>query len=156
MASGADPIDELLGGACAGDALPGAVAIVVDTDGVVYEGAAGRLSVDGDAPVRVDTMFRNASMTKALATTGALQLSSRAGSGSSDASIDAAGVRPSCRCSTASTATRRACGRRRSRRRFASCSTTPSGCGYFFTNEKLVRYARLTGAPTVLTACSAA
>ncbi|BBX18712.1 serine hydrolase [Mycolicibacterium duvalii] len=59
-------IDELLHNATAGGALHGVAATVVDRDGVLYQGAAG------DA--KPDSMFRNASMTKAVATTAALQL----------------------------------------------------------------------------------
>src|SRR5262245_24576839 len=68
-------IDEILGTAVADRKVPGAVALVVDRDGVVYEGAAGRTRADGaGAAVTPTTMFRIASMTKALATVGVLQL----------------------------------------------------------------------------------
>src|SRR5580692_9487797 len=59
-------IDGLLNGAVADGTVHGIVAMVVDRDGVLYEGDAGDAGPD--------TMFRNASMTKAVATTGALQL----------------------------------------------------------------------------------
>src|SRR3954451_20615549 len=59
-------LDELLRNAVAGGAVHGVIAMVVDRDGVLYEGLAGAADPD--------TMFRNASMTKAVATTGALQL----------------------------------------------------------------------------------
>lgn len=59
-------IDELLDGVTAGGALHGVAATVVGPGGVLYEHAAGE--------ARPDTMFRNASMTKAVATTAALQL----------------------------------------------------------------------------------
>jgi CubicO group peptidase (beta-lactamase class C family) len=58
-------IDELLERAHADSVVPGVVAMVADRDGVVYEGAAGA------AP---DTLFRIASMTKALTSVAALQL----------------------------------------------------------------------------------
>jgi len=67
-------IDELLDRAVETGAVPGVVGIVVAPDGVLYERAAGRLRVDGDAPVVPDTMFRIASMTKALTSVAALQL----------------------------------------------------------------------------------
>jgi CubicO group peptidase (beta-lactamase class C family) len=67
-------IDGLLEQASSSGAVPGVIAFAVGRDGVLYEGAAGRLSVDGDEPVRVDTMIRIASMTKAIATVAALQL----------------------------------------------------------------------------------
>jgi CubicO group peptidase (beta-lactamase class C family) len=68
------PIDELLERATADGVAPGLVAMVADRDSVLYEGTAGRLSIEGDAPVRTDTMFRIASMTKALTSVAALQL----------------------------------------------------------------------------------
>jgi CubicO group peptidase (beta-lactamase class C family) len=67
-------IDELLQSACAEGVLPGVVALVADRDGLVYEGATGHLRLDDDAPARADTMFRIASMTKALTSVAALQL----------------------------------------------------------------------------------
>jgi len=63
---GFERIDELLNGVTADGSLHGIAATIVGRDGVLYEGVAG------DA--RPDSMFRNASMTKAVATTGALQL----------------------------------------------------------------------------------
>lgn len=59
-------IDALLREAVAGGTFHGVLAVVVDRDEVLYQGAAG------DAGPQ--TMFRIASMTKAVATTGALQL----------------------------------------------------------------------------------
>lgn len=63
---GFERIDDLLNGVTADGTLHGVAATVVGCDGVLYQGAAG------DA--KPDTMFRNASMTKAVATTAALQL----------------------------------------------------------------------------------
>lgn len=67
-------IDEPLERACAGGVVPGVVAMVADRDGLVYEGTAGVLSVGGDALVTPETLFRIASMTKALTSVAALQL----------------------------------------------------------------------------------
>ena len=67
-------IDELLERGVASGAVPGVAAVVVSRDGVLYDGAAGRRSVEDSTPVTSDTMFRNASLTKALASVGALQL----------------------------------------------------------------------------------
>jgi methyl acetate hydrolase len=67
-------IDGLLEGAVGEGALPGVVAVAGDCDGVLYEGAFGGLSVDGDEPARTDTMMRIASMTKAITSVAALQL----------------------------------------------------------------------------------
>lgn len=63
---GFERIDELLDGVTADGSLHGVAATVVGRDGVLYEGAAGE--------AKPDTLFRNASMTKAVATTAALQL----------------------------------------------------------------------------------
>jgi CubicO group peptidase (beta-lactamase class C family) len=61
----ASGIDKVLERAVADGVMPGVVAMVVDADGPVYEGAAGT------AP---DTLFRIASMTKAMTSVAALQL----------------------------------------------------------------------------------
>jgi methyl acetate hydrolase len=74
MGGGLTSIDELLERACAEGVVPGVVAIVGDRDGVLYEGAAGRLQVGDGPPAATDTMFRIASMTKALTSVAALQL----------------------------------------------------------------------------------
>ena len=66
MAFDGSAIDQLLTGAVENGTYEGVVATVVDRDGVLYEGSAGTANPD--------TMFRNASMTKAVATTAALQL----------------------------------------------------------------------------------
>jgi methyl acetate hydrolase len=74
MGGGLATIDELLERACAEGVVPGLVAMVADRDGLVYEGAAGRLRIGDGAPATTDTMFRIASMTKALTSVAALQL----------------------------------------------------------------------------------
>lgn len=63
---GFERIHALLNGVTADGSLHGIAATVVGREGVLYEGAAGDAGPD--------TMFRNASMTKAVATTAALQL----------------------------------------------------------------------------------
>jgi len=67
-------LDELLDRAVDSGALPGVVAVVTGPDELRYEHAAGRLSVEGDAPATPDTVFRIASMTKAFTSVAALQL----------------------------------------------------------------------------------
>ena len=62
-------IDGMLEQAAAAGDVPGAIATVVDAEGVLYEGAGGQASTD--------TMVWIASMTKALATIGVLQLVER-------------------------------------------------------------------------------
>lgn len=70
-------IDELLEAAVADGVAPGIVAVAADARGVVYEGAAGRRSLDDDAPMTLDTIVRIASMTKAVTSVAALQLIER-------------------------------------------------------------------------------
>lgn len=53
--------------------LPCAVGMIVDRDGVRFSQALGVTDVDSRTPVREDTPFQIASMTKALATLAALQ-----------------------------------------------------------------------------------
>jgi len=67
-------IGELLEAAVAAGTVPGVVSVAATRDGVVDESAAGTLSVDSDAAAGPDTMFRIASMTKAVTTVAALQL----------------------------------------------------------------------------------
>jgi CubicO group peptidase (beta-lactamase class C family) len=74
MGGGFATIDGLLERACAESIVPGVVAMIADRDGVVYEGAAGRLRIGDGPPASTDTMFRIASMTKALTSVAALQL----------------------------------------------------------------------------------
>ena len=61
-------IDQLLRDASARGAIPGAVLVVAGRDGVLHVAAAG------DVPDGAETMFRIASMTKALTSVAALQL----------------------------------------------------------------------------------
>jgi methyl acetate hydrolase len=71
---GAQSIDQLLERAVAEGVMPGVVALVGTADEMLYEGVAGRLRIGDDAPVAADTVFRIASMTKALTSVAALQL----------------------------------------------------------------------------------
>jgi CubicO group peptidase (beta-lactamase class C family) len=143
-------IDELLEAAVAAGTVPGVTAVVADRDGVRQEHAAGRLSVDGDDPVGPDTMFRIASMTKAITTVAALQLveQDRLDLDQPVASVvpafgelqvlegfdeDEPRLRP-----PATQATIR------------QLMTHTAGLGYRFVNEDLTRYQQLTGLPDVL------
>ena len=66
MAFDGSAIQALLQGAVAKGAVHGVAALVVDRQGVLFQGTAGE--------ARANTLYRNASMTKAVATTAALQL----------------------------------------------------------------------------------
>ncbi len=135
-------IDGLLNDAVAGATVHGVVAMVVDRDGVLYEGAAGDAGPD--------TMFRNASMTKAVATTGALQLLEQDRL-SLDQTVESVlpefgelqviegldAGRPLLR-PPATKATIR------------QLMTHTAGLGYFFLNERLFEYGPATGLPNPL------
>ena len=143
MAFDGSSIRALLDGAVAKGAVHGIAALVVDRNGPLFHHAAG------EANER--TLFRNASMTKAVATTGALQLVEQ-GRLSLDATVESilpefgrlqllegfdADGQPRLR-PPASKATIR------------QLMTHTAGLGYFFTNEKLLRYLELTGEPSPL------
>ncbi|ORB66685.1 serine hydrolase domain-containing protein [Mycolicibacterium tusciae] len=140
---GFERIDDLLNGVTADGSLHGIAATVVCRDGVLYEGAAG------DA--RPDTIFRNASMTKAVATTAALQLVEE---GRLDLDATVASIvpefgelqvldgfedgQPVLRAPKTQATVRQ-------------LMNHTSGCGYFFLNEKLHKYCMDHGFPHVLT-----
>jgi CubicO group peptidase (beta-lactamase class C family) len=54
--------------------LPGVVGMVANDSGIVYQGAFGHRAVDRPEPMSLDTVFRIASMTKAITATAAMQL----------------------------------------------------------------------------------
>src|SRR6185503_14877560 len=54
--------------------VPGVVAIVVDRDKVLYHEAFGKMNVAKNVPMARDTIFRIASMTKAVTSVGVMQL----------------------------------------------------------------------------------
>lgn len=142
MAFDGSAIRALLDGAVVKGAVHGIAALVVDRHGPLFHHAAG------EANER--TLFRNASMTKAVATTGALQLVEQ-GRLDLDATVESIlpefaklqllegfdGDTPRLRA-PASKATLR------------QLMTHTAGLGYYFTNEKLHRYLALTGEPSPL------
>jgi CubicO group peptidase (beta-lactamase class C family) len=67
-------IDRLLQEAVKAGEAPGVAAAAADASGLIYQGAAGRRSVAADAPMTTDTVFRIASMTKAVTATAAMQM----------------------------------------------------------------------------------
>lgn len=54
--------------------IPGVVAMAADERGMFYKGAFGRLSIDKPDPMTLDSVFRIASMTKAVTGVAAMQL----------------------------------------------------------------------------------
>ncbi|MFI5509130.1 serine hydrolase domain-containing protein [Mycobacterium sp. NPDC051804] len=136
-------IDDLLNGVTADGSLHGIAATIVSRDGVLYEGAAG------DA--KPNSMFRNASMTKAVATTAALQLveQDRLDLDATVASLvpefgdlqvldGFEGGEPVLRPPKTDATVRQ-------------LMNHTSGCGYHFLNEKLFRYCTEHEFPHVLT-----
>ncbi len=68
------PIDAALRTAVERGDVPGVVALVTDRKGVIYRGAFGVTDVESKKPMAVDSMFRIASMTKAVTSTALMQL----------------------------------------------------------------------------------
>ena len=67
-------IDQVLRQAVDSGEVPGVVAMAADDTGVIYQGAFGRRSLTSDGPMTLDTVFRIASMTKAITATAAMQM----------------------------------------------------------------------------------
>ena len=71
---GSSALSTFLGDAVARGDVPGIVAIVVDRDKVLYHQAFGKQNVAKNVPMAKDTIFRIASMTKAVTSVGVMQL----------------------------------------------------------------------------------
>ena len=69
-----DAADQTLASAVEHGEIPGVVALAADTNQVVYQGAFGQRALDQPAAMTLDTVFRIASMTKAITAIAALQL----------------------------------------------------------------------------------
>ena len=54
--------------------VAGVVVMAADRKGVIYQGAFGVADIDDGRPLQLDSMFRIASMTKAITSTAAMQL----------------------------------------------------------------------------------
>lgn len=72
-----DQLDAILTAGIARGAAPGAVAIVVDRDGVLYEGSAGERSLGSGVEMTTDTVGAIFSMTKAITGAAAMQMVER-------------------------------------------------------------------------------
>jgi methyl acetate hydrolase len=75
--AGTGAIDQVLQAAVSSGTVPGVAAMAADDSGVIYQGAFGRRSLASDAPMTLDTVFRIASMTKAITGTAAMQMIER-------------------------------------------------------------------------------
>ena len=67
-------IDGVLRQAVDAREVPGAVAMAATEEGILYAGAFGLRALDETAPMTLDTVFRIASMTKAITSVAAMQL----------------------------------------------------------------------------------
>lgn len=67
-------IDQALRRATEAGDVPGVVACVANDRDVIYEGAFGKRSLNAAMPMTMDTVFRIASMTKAVTSVAAMQL----------------------------------------------------------------------------------
>jgi CubicO group peptidase (beta-lactamase class C family) len=144
---GTNGIDGLLERAVSDRVVPGVVAVAGDRDGVMYEGAFGRLSVDGDPPVRPDTMIWIASMTKAITSVAAMQLIEQGGLELEQPVADilpAFGALQVLEGFDGDTPRLRAPARPATIRHLL---THTAGLGYWFANADVLRYHQLTGIP---------
>jgi CubicO group peptidase (beta-lactamase class C family) len=149
----AGTLDAQLSDAVEAGAVPGVALLVSTPDGVAYEGAAGRLRGDDpDAPeVGPDTIFRMASMTKAMATVAALQLVEQ---GRLTLDTPVQDVLPAFAELQVLDGWDGDEPRLRAPRRpptVQDLMTHTSGLSYFFTNSDLVRWHEHTQTPTILT-----
>ena len=68
------PLDQHLARAVADGVVPGVVALAADRNGICYTGAFGTMGPGDARPMQLDTVFRIASMTKAITASAAMQL----------------------------------------------------------------------------------
>jgi CubicO group peptidase (beta-lactamase class C family) len=67
-------IDEAMRGAVARKEVAGVVVMAADRKGIIYQGAFGVADIADARPLKLDALFRIASMTKAVTSTAAMQL----------------------------------------------------------------------------------
>lgn len=67
-------LDQLLSSTVAGGTIPGIVGLAANASGVTYSGAYGHTGPAADKPLRLDSVFRIASMTKAVTSAAVMQL----------------------------------------------------------------------------------
>jgi CubicO group peptidase (beta-lactamase class C family) len=143
-------IDGLLAQAVQDGSLPGVIATVGDGEGVLYEGIHGRVSVEDDEPVRADTLFWIASMTKPLVSVAAVQLIER---GELELEQEVAEILPAFGELSILEGFDGESPRLRQPTRTVTVRhllTHTSGCGYWFDNPDVLRYHRITGVPDPL------
>lgn len=128
--------------------LPGAVALIADRDGVRFAAAYGDADATNGQPMKVDTVFQIASMTKAIVSTGAMQLVER---GLLDLDAPVGDLLPKLASpqvlagfSEAGEPVLRPANRPVTLRHLL---THTAGLGYFFIHPEILRYYAATGMP---------
>jgi methyl acetate hydrolase len=136
--------------------VPGVVAIATDRSGNIYEGAAGKRMLGGDADMTTDSVFAIFSTTKAIAGTAALQLVE---DGRLDLDAPAKIYAPDIgRCQVLEGFDEHGQPKLRPPRRDVTTRMLllhTAGFGYDFFNENYNRLAKEHGQPSVLTATKA-
>ena len=72
--AGVTALDTFLGGQVSRGAVPGVVAVVVSRQGTLYSGAFGKQDAGKNVPLAADSIFRIASMTKAVTSVAAMMM----------------------------------------------------------------------------------
>jgi CubicO group peptidase (beta-lactamase class C family) len=131
--------------------IPGVVALAADDRGVVYEGAFGQRAVDKIEPMTLDSVFRIASMTKAITGTAAMQLVEKGRLGLEQPMGDVLPVIKDAKVLEGLNGD----GTPRLRDPKAPITlrhllTHTSGYGYDIFNPDLARYLEITGLPSIL------
>lgn len=142
-------VDALLRAAVESGAVPNAVVMAADDTGVLHEGAAGPRTVGEEDPVRPDSVFRIASMTKMVTTTVALQQWER---GELDLDAPVAAYLPDFADLPVLDGFDGDLPRLRPPRTQATVRhlvTHTSGLAYNFWNAQISRWQRLTGTPDI-------
>jgi len=141
-------LDALLEAAVATGRVPNVVAIAADRSGLVYRGAAGPRAAGGDEPVGVDSVFKIASMTKAVTTVAALQLVERGALDLDAAVADHLPAFDNLQVLTGFDGDDRPILRPpRSRATVRQLMSHTSGLGYWFWSAPIARWEALTGTP---------
>ena len=143
-------IDQVLNDAVASGAVPHAVAIAADKDGVIYQGAAGPRTVGENEAASPDTVFRIMSMTKMPCTVLALQAMEQ---GILDLDAPVANYCPEFAEVQVLTGFSDGVPQLRppaSQATVKQLITHTSGLGYWFWNGDLVQWEQISGIPNVV------
>jgi len=72
--AGVNALNSFLSGQVSRGGIPGVVAVVVNKDGTLYSGALGKRNTAKDVPLTADSLFRIASMTKAVTSVATMMM----------------------------------------------------------------------------------